>query len=219
MAGVEVNGVAHLPSHSASRSCRYTYLPGLNMFEMRVVGSNEFTRSLVDTTWLAAERKAVENAARGTTTLDHAARGSTGASDSAEHWKQIDLNRVSPRTPVALLTLADPDLTGATALLGGIQTATRNGPTIAGTLDPTKVQSPITAFEPAQPQATTLVTFTATLDDQGRLARLVIDLPDTPDLKRPVGQLTLNVANYGTATPQAAPADFVSTLDESYQFM
>jgi hypothetical protein len=218
---VQIDGVAQLPSHSASSTVKYTYRPGLNVYEIRLVGNDEFTRSQVDATWLAAERKDLQDATGGTTTktLNDAVHGGTATAGEPERWQQIDLTRISARGLATRLTLTDPDLTGATGLLGGIQTATSSGPTITGTLDPTKLQSPVTAFELAQHQATAPVAFAATLDDQGRLARLVIDLPEAQEPKRPAGQWTLDVANYGAATPQTAPTDFDRTPDAYYQFM
>jgi hypothetical protein len=221
MPNVQISGVAHLPSHSASRTRKYTYRPGLNLYEVRLIGNDEFTRSQVDATWLAAERKDLQEATGGTTTktLNDALHGGTETVVEPERWQQLDLSRISARTLAMRLTLTDPDQTGATLLLSGIQTATRSGATITGTLDPTKPSIQVTAFEPAQPQATAPVTYAATLDDQGRLTRLVIDLPEAQKSQRPAGQWTLEIANYGTATPQTAPTDFDRTPEANYQFM
>ena len=221
MPNVQVDGVAQLPTHSASYNLKYTYRPGLNLFEVRLIGNDEFTRSQVDATWLAAESGDLQEITGDSTTktLNGALHGGTGTAVEAARWQQLDISRASPRMLAQRLTLTNPDLTGATLLLDGTQTATRNGLTITGTLDPTKRSPQISAFDTAIPQATAPVTYTATLDDQGRLTRLVIDLPEAQKTRRPAGQWTLDIANYGTATPPTAPTDFDRTPDAMYQIM
>jgi hypothetical protein len=95
-------------------------------------------------------------------------------------------------------TAAAPDVTGATALIAAVTTATVDGTTITGTLDATKVDPELNLFsnDPYYfygPKAQAM-TYRATLDDQGRLTQLTVDVP---------GQLV----NAASAAPEAFPSD------------
>jgi hypothetical protein len=83
-----------------------------------------------------------------------------------------------------------------------------NGRTVTGMLDPTGLDRSFTAFHNAEAQATTPVPYTATLDDEGRLAQLVIDLPAGGDPLRPAARWSLSIADYGKAAASEAPSEF-----------
>jgi hypothetical protein len=63
------------------------------------------------------------------------------------------------------------------------------------------------------------VPFTATLDDQGRITKVVLSLPKIESL--PAADLTVNYAGYGSTVQITAPAaaDTVPAPDLVYSFL
>jgi hypothetical protein len=221
MTGTKEDGVADAPSHRATMNEVQNYLPGLNSFEMMYDGSYEYHRSRVDATWAAAQQQEMQGigGATGAKPLTPAASGGDGAEVS---WTRVDLSKASTRYRGSLLTLDHPDLTGAVDLLtSGVRSATANGRTITGMLATHDLPFVGRAFNPvyhqsdAQPQ----IPFTATLDKQGRLIKLVLDLPESQDPHVEPGKWILDITEYGSAPQPVAPTDFVPVPDEQYQFM
>ncbi|GAA2501168.1 hypothetical protein [Winogradskya humida] len=151
-----------------------------------------------------------------------------------EHWVKADYRRLVaaadaedlsgmenlPPTPTA----AKPDVTGASDLVAAVVTATRKGDEITGTLDATKVDPKLNLLtnDPYYvygPRAGAMP-FTATLDAQGRLTKLTLDLPG--QLKDAASQapetfpsdaptepadkpIVITISQYGGTAAQTAP--------------
>ena len=129
-------------------------------------------------------------------------------------WEHSDQSRV-PENASVLHT--NPDHTGATGLLATVQTAKADGSTISGMLDGSSMAVPGRALNAVSERMREPLAFTATLDDSGRLVRLVVSLPERPVPPLPAGTWTLDVADYGAAAAQKAPASFTELPGDLYQ--
>ncbi|GGQ41073.1 hypothetical protein [Couchioplanes azureus] len=125
---------------------------------------------------------------------------------SGKNWLKLDAAKVT--NDDFKVGIEDPDLTGAAGLFGGIATAERKGSVITGTLDATVVKDDshllgTSVFKGADPAQAKAIPYEATLDDDGRLTKLVLDVPKTTDA--PAGKVTVEVSGYGAAAKQDAP--------------
>ncbi|OJF09657.1 hypothetical protein [Couchioplanes caeruleus] len=125
---------------------------------------------------------------------------------SGKQWLKLDMAKVT--NDDFKIGIEDPDLTGAAGLFGGVTTAERKGPVITGTLDATVVKDDAhllgtSVFKGAEPAQAKAIPYEATLDVDGRLTKLVLDVPKTTDA--PAGKLTMEVSGYGAAAKQDAP--------------
>ncbi|MEV6597330.1 hypothetical protein AB0M36_10755 [Actinoplanes sp. NPDC051346] len=125
---------------------------------------------------------------------------------SGKQWLKMDMSKVTSKD--FKIGIEDPDLTGAAGLFAAATTAERKGSAITGTLDATQVKDDAhllgtSVFAGADPAQAKAIPYEATLDDDGRLTKLVLDLPKTTDA--PAGKLTMEVNGYGAATKQEAP--------------
>ncbi|WP_067500411.1 hypothetical protein [Actinoplanes sp. TFC3] len=129
--------------------------------------------------------------------------------EAADVEEQSSLDYIAP-----FPTAENPDITGSDALISAVVEAQRVGNTITGTLDATKIdeKSRLVMSEPAGyygPQARHMP-FEAIVDQQGRLIKLTLDLPDklasqAPDAQ-PEPSLIITVSQYGGVSVPAAPA-------------
>jgi hypothetical protein len=101
------------------------------------------------------------------------------------------------------LTLGNPDRTGATALLAGVQTAELTGTTVTGKLDGGLTALTATTFAAVSARMDGILGYTATLDGDGRLVQLVVELPEL--LQTPAGTWILEISDYGSAPAAKAP--------------
>lgn len=158
---------------------------------------------------------------------------------SGERWSHLDEARMTALPLPTMPSPQRPDVTGATALVGGVTSAQRTGDTIVGTIDATKVDPELSLFR-AEPVEDFLgakaksIPFTATLDAQGRLVNMTVEVPDvalspsaaaenpTPDPSaEPMFKgfrLIIKIADYGSATAPSAPPRNLTTEvnDELY---
>jgi hypothetical protein len=200
-----VDGVTHMPSRTLSQTWTDIRHPGVHEATVIVAGDHHFLRTRVDRTWRDAERKAraVDAPEQNASTSIRMVEENPG-----DTWQRTDLTRLTSDRRRAYLTSDHPDTTGATDLLAGVQTAAARGLTVTGTLDPTAIARRNTAFGiQAATQAKAPVPYTASLDDEGRLVQLVIDLPADSDPLRMGTRWTLTVADYGQAQAPPAPTD------------
>lgn len=204
----KATGNAHMSSTSASLVSESTDPEAKGTFEFRVVGADHFMRIKMDL---------------GEAGQDLSDLGDLGDSPemkkladslqqmqemfSGKYWSKLDTDKVTSRMATRF-DADNPDITGASALLDGIVTAERKADgSYAGTLDATKTgagQQVWTARELSEYAAKLeAVPFTATLDAQGRLGALTIDVPGVGS--NTAGKYTTTITGYGTGKPVEAP--------------
>jgi hypothetical protein len=145
--------------------------------------------------------------------------GIPGLGELGDKWMRVDAAKV-PAGGIGLKPGADtvaPD-----SIVKGVASAERVSDTeITGTIDLAKSAPPgVAAADLEQlPAANRIVPFTATLDGQGRLAKVVIKMPAVAQF--PASDLTTTFADYGTTVDIAKPpaADVVPAPDMIYQFL
>jgi hypothetical protein len=144
-----------------------------------------------------------------------------GLAGVGSNYLALDMKKVSTSGLTAgLLPTADtitPD-----GYLGGVVTAESVSPTeVKGTTDLSKsAPKMIPATSVAKLDATTkVVPFVVTLDNQGRITKIVLTLPKLDAL--PAADLTVNYAGYGSTVQIAAPAaaNTVPAPDLIYTFL
>lgn len=133
-------------------------------------------------------------------------------------------------------TAAAPDVTGARALAGAVTAANRTGDTITGTLDATAKDPALQdligdAYYFYGPRAQAMA-FQATLDNQGRLTTLTVELPGTlqaaasapPDQipsdspTEPAAEpIVITISAYGQTPVPTAPANAKDLAPEAYE--
>ncbi len=133
-----------------------------------------------------------------------------------DRWQHWDLSRMPEAVERHGLAITKPDRTGATQLLGMMDTATVEGSTVRGTLAVTTILDSSIVLQPLQFRLTGRTTFTATLDGQGRLSRLVVDVPATTEPLGPAGTWTLDITGYGTTPAPTRPTPTEEAPDDSY---
>jgi hypothetical protein len=126
-----------------------------------------------------------------------------------ERWAKLDKTRLEDSSTIEYDVSTDrPDVTGAGALVGWAATAAGDRTTINGTLDATRItgtEEVINAetFKEIPAGTAKAVPFVATLDTEGRLTKLVMELPAAEEL--PAGTWTVELTGYGAAPAQQAP--------------
>jgi hypothetical protein len=144
-----------------------------------------------------------------------------GLAGLGSNYLTLDMKKInSTGLTVGLVPTADtitPD-----AYLGGVVTAESVSPTqLKGTTDLSKsAPKLIPAASIAKLDATSkVVPFAVTLDEQGRITKVVLSLPKIETL--PAADLTVNYAGYGSTVQIAAPAAANTTAapDLIYTFL
>ena len=135
---------------------------------------------------------------------------------SGGKWFALDKGKAAKTEAFAFL--AAPDVGGATDLLATARSVTAR-PTgeLAGTVDITKVDAMAAIDEEVKDGLGAwggAVPFTATLDDQGRITKLVLDLStfSTVDVKA----IEVTYSDYGAVTPDPKPTDTVNAPADFY---
>jgi hypothetical protein len=123
---------------------------------------------------------------------------------SPDTWLHID----PAKAPGAARLGIKPgvDIFGPDTYVKGVATATVSSPTeVTGTLDLSKSAPPgVASTEAAKLDASQrVVPFTATLDDQGRISKIVVKLPAIG--VSPASDLTSTYSNWGVAVDQNKP--------------
>ncbi|GAA3911469.1 hypothetical protein [Actinoplanes auranticolor] len=134
-----------------------------------------------------------------------------------DRWQHWDLSRMPEAGERHGLAITRPDRTGATELLGMMDTATVEGSTIRGTLAVTTITGSSIVLQPLQFRLKGRTTFTATLDGQGRLSRLVVDVPATTEPLGPAGTWTLDITGYGTTPAPTRPTPTKEAPEDLYE--
>lgn len=145
----------------------------------------------------------------------------TGVPNVPNKWMHIDPGKVSPEAGLGI-NAGELDLVGGDKLFQGISTVERTGEgQYKGMLDLTKVSGSSFADEETVKQLgerAKAVPFEASVDDEGRLTKLMMDLGQV------AGQtLKLDAAysDFGTDVNLEAPpaAEVIEAPDEIYQFL
>lgn len=158
-----------------------------------------------------------------------------------KRWVHVDPARMQQLEPRVLdpgPTVQHADATPLTALVEAVATAKRNGNTIAGALDASKVDVTDDDFN-GDPFGVDLgdkggaVPFTAELDQQGRLSRFTVDVPPVPQSEEasadptgagqniaeaPAFSIVITIKSPGAAPVQKAPpaAEIIELADDLY---
>ncbi|MFI7597186.1 hypothetical protein [Actinoplanes sp. NPDC049681] len=201
-------GVVHIPSHSASLDLDTVDDGTKGKVQFRIAEPDRYVKMTMDMGETAKQLEGLSALRGDDPRTAKLTEGLQAMMDlfSGKQWLRLDMSKV--KSEELKVSIDNPDLTGATGLLGGVATAERKGDVITGTLDVTKVsgdsqlfgESAVKGADPAQAKA---VPYEATLDDEGRLAKLVLDMPKTGD--SPAGKWTVEVSGYGKASKQEAP--------------
>ncbi|MGA5302500.1 hypothetical protein ACPCHT_21405 [Nucisporomicrobium flavum] len=165
-----------------------------------------------------------------------------------KHWVRADEKRLRaaaaeedqsgmeslPPVPTA----AQPDVTGAGALVGAVVRAESTGTAVTGTLDGTKVDPELNLFanDPYYfygPRASAMP-FEATLDAQGRLTKITVHVPgmlqapasappsaipsDAPT-EAPGAPLVIAISGYGTTAAPTVPANATDLDPAAYELL
>ncbi|WP_238009561.1 hypothetical protein KZZ52_26800 [Dactylosporangium sp. AC04546] len=139
---------------------------------------------------------------------------------TGKKWMHIDRAKVKDTEGLPLKGDA-ADALGLKELLAGAQGVQVSGDRrYTGTVDVTKTQESMVSVHEdvikALGDKAKAVPFIATLDSEGRLTELVLDVPVAGD--NPAHQLKLSLSKYGTATVPAKPAagEYVEAPDNVY---
>jgi len=144
-----------------------------------------------------------------------------GLKDLGNKWMHIDKSKIGNAGLISQFTPSQESV-GANSFVKGVVTAEKVSDTeIKGTLDLTKSapgvlqKDQIAAFG----EEAKKVPFTATLDAQGRISKLVLNMPKAGTL--PAADLTTTYTDYGATVTIAKPAaaEVVEAPDLIYTFL
>ncbi|GIM95715.1 hypothetical protein [Paractinoplanes toevensis] len=128
-------------------------------------------------------------------------------------WSHIDTSKVAKGGGLDI-DVTNADLLGVEALLQGVTAVKGDARTIAGTIDATKVNADDGFLDDdaikAMGAGASSLPFTATLDGQGRLTKLVIDAPKAGDT--PAGKWAYTISGYGEQKAQTKPAGAIKEM-------
>ncbi|MFI5932871.1 hypothetical protein [Actinoplanes sp. NPDC051494] len=211
-------GVMHFPSHSAQVTMVATEDGTAGTVDLLTIDKDRYTKLTTDMGELNEQLESLKALGTGDVESKKLTDGFQAMVDmfSGKTWMKLDMTRVTSKD--LNLTVDNPDFVGVTGLLG-TATAQRSGETITGTVDATTVKGDTellgeSAFEGLDPTQGKVIPYEATLDAEGRLAKLVLDVPKLTDT--PAGKWTVEFSEYGAATqPQAPPAAEVQEAPDS----
>ncbi|MEV4702117.1 hypothetical protein [Actinoplanes sp. NPDC049316] len=132
-------------------------------------------------------------------------------------WQHIDLSRAPKAAKRMGLTWTHADRTEAKQALQAVTEAKQDGQVIRGTLEGTRVPAAGTTLSTIASRLVKPVPFTASVDGQGRLTHLEIELSPTPAPKsEPAARWTLDITGYDTAADVQRPAGGKEMPDSFY---
>jgi hypothetical protein len=213
---LDAKGVMNLPAKAASLDTVQTGEDDAGTRQYLIVDPDRYVKMKVDVGDAAGELDSLgaDGADPQTARLTKSLKGMADLY-SGKNWHHLELAKLTDKSDFPL-SVDHPDATGATTLLAGVKTAESTGATITGKLDASKLTEggPFDPDEVADLGAKAKdLAYVATLDAQGRLSSLVLDVPKSGDT--PAGKRTITVAGYGIATaPQKPPAAEVKELPE-----
>jgi hypothetical protein len=206
-------GTVHTPSKSADITMKMKQKGTTLSMQFRFLDSQQFTKFQMDEADLAKMRKQLDEiAAMGDVGGAQMRKATKSLSEmlamfSGKKWVKIDKTKLRDKSE-ATLDIDDPDLAGVSTLVKSATTAQGDKNTITGTLDATKVATDDAflgndTFSEVPADVAKAVPYTATLDAEGRLTKLVLDLPKFSDY--PAGKWVTELGEYGTAKAAQAP--------------
>jgi hypothetical protein len=163
----------------------------------------------MDTAELKGTLKEIEDLGTGTPEMAKMVKGLEDMVEmfSGKTWMHVDATKVKDGDDLTL-DLANPDLTGAGTLVGSVVTAQGDARSVTGTLDATKLTDDNGPWDSADftkmGETAKALPYTASLDEQGRLTKLVLDAPKAGDV--PAGPWTIEITGYGAQAAQEKPA-------------
>ncbi|MET0425782.1 MAG: hypothetical protein ABW046_18075 [Actinoplanes sp.] len=209
-------GIVHVPSKSVTLSMiEQDKEAGEMKIDIRMLEPDRWMKITMDTSEMTAGLDSID------TSNPEAAKMAKGLQQMADmfsgkSWYHVDLSKMKDKTDLTF-DPAKPDLTGASELVAAIVTAEGDEHTITGTLDATKVTEENALVDTDDVEAigaaASTLPYTATLDDEGRLTQLVLDVPKAGDT--PAGKWTLNISGYGAQAAQTKPDGKVTEMPAS----
>src|SRR5688572_22385336 len=134
-------------------------------------------------------------------------------------WLHIDKTKIGNSGLITQYTPSEASI-GAGSIVKGVVTAEKVSDTeIKGTIDLTKSAPAVLGDVVSYGEAGKKVPFTATLDAQGRITKLVLNLPKSGTL--PAADFTTTYADFGAAVTIAKPAaaEVVEAPEVLYTFL
>ncbi|GLY97510.1 hypothetical protein Acsp02_47640 [Actinoplanes sp. NBRC 103695] len=133
-------------------------------------------------------------------------RGQSGEAKevfSGKHWYRLGVKDAGLSDYIVYPE--NPDPLGMKRLLAGVTAATGDAETIKGKIDGTKLgtEDPLIGRKTFRSMISGYaIPFTAVLDDQGRILKLIVDIPAS--LEHKAGRWVFTFDEYGTVKPQPA---------------
>ncbi len=217
--GADASGAVHAPSRSATLEMVSTEKDAEGTFSFRFVGTDRYMKLTFDTSELTGGLDGLDT---GSPEVAKMVKDLEKMVDmfSGKTWLHVDVTKVKQGDDLTL-DPENPDLTGATTLVDAVVTAQGDARTVTGTLDATELgddHGPWAAADfTAMGEKAKALPYTATLDDQGRLTRLVLDAPKAGDV--PAGPWTIDITGYGTQVEQEKPANAEEMPDDAYDMI
>lgn len=219
LSGTRIEGAVDF----ANRSTAWTTTSqetGRTDIDMRLIGRDQYSRTRHDAASAADTvrklRKTVAAAIDPDVKAD--AKAEIREIETKDHrYRHFDLSRFPDNPAAQGAGFTGPDRTGITALLPWVREATVDGKTIRGTLTFVGTPSAQGALNLIADRYVDTMTFTGSLDDQGRLSRLDIDLPASSHPKRAADRCTLTIDSYGTTPTPERPTSAKETPESTYR--
>ncbi|MET0495048.1 MAG: hypothetical protein ABW000_18145 [Actinoplanes sp.] len=213
--GTEAKGMVHIPSHSASLDMTIEEDETKGAIQYRIIEPNRFMKINMDLGEAVGDLREMEEMADASPEMKKMVDGLKAMTEmfSGKYWMRVDMSKL--KASDMQVNLEDPDLVGAGGLLGGVVTAQRTGSAITGTLDASALKGKgqmfgEEAFDGLAADKAKALPYEATLDAEGRLSKLVLDVPKVADT--PAGKWTVNYTGYGEATEQQKPTGKVKEM-------
>lgn len=207
--GGKANGAVHAETKSATLEMVTTEKDAAGTISFRFVDTDRYMKMKMDTTEMDSSLKDLKDIdiedpkmAKMVKDLEKMVEMFSGRT-----WMHVDATKVKKGEDLTL-DPANPDLTGATTLVDAVVTAQGDARSVTGTLDATKLGEDHGPWEAADftamGETAKALPYTATLDEQGRLTKLVLDAPKAGEV--PAGPWTIDITGYGAQTAQEKPA-------------
>jgi hypothetical protein len=216
--GTGAEGVVHTPSHSASVDMTTVEDGAEGMIQIRIIEPSRFMKIKMDLGESFGKIREMEEMAATHPEMQKMVEGFKAMADmlGGKYWMRVDMSKL--KATDMQVNLDDPDLVGAGPLLAGAVTAQRTGSAITGTLDASGLKGDSHIFgdealDGIAADKAKALPYEATLDAEGRLSKLVLDVPKAGDT--PAGKWTVNYTGYGAATEQQAPTGKVKDMPKS----
>ncbi|WP_067508413.1 hypothetical protein [Actinoplanes sp. TFC3] len=217
--GSSGKGVVHSPSKTAAIDFVSATEEGKGEMNFRFVDADRYLKLKVDMGETAEQLQSLQDVGDD----PESAKLRDGLKSmvdmfSGKKWLRLDMSKVTSKE--FNLQQDNPDMVGVSTLLGAAATAEGDSP-IKGTLDATTVTDDKglfgkSSFEGLDPAAGKAIPYEATLDSEGRLTKLVLDVPKLKNT--PAGKWTAEFTGYGSAAQQQVPpaAEVEEAPDQAY---